>query len=331
MPKGNTLTDYEKGQIDILHKDGKSQREIAKAIGRKSQKIIYTYLHSSDNTTKVQTGRKRKLSEAEERLVIRHASNKRISLNKLAEECDLQVSKQTISRVLERCEYIKYTKMKKKTPLSRKNVKGRVDFGHDHMTWDEKWREVIFSDEKRFNLDGPDGFNYYWHDLRKEEVIYSRRQQGGGGVMVWAAFGALGKSDIIFYDGTMKSENYQEMLYNKMLPFARRLWDKDRIFQQDNAPIHVSESTMKWFEENGVTLLPFPPNSPDLNPMENLWGLLVRRVYAIKRNFNDKTELKEAIKACWGTISVKELRPLIDSMKERIYQLIKSGGRSTKF
>ena len=47
---------------------------------------------------------------------------------------------------------------------------------------------MVFSDEKRFNLDGPDGFSTYWHDLRKEEVVLSRRQNGGGGIMVWGAF-----------------------------------------------------------------------------------------------------------------------------------------------
>nr|CCA25872.1 protein Y6B3B.8 putative [Albugo laibachii Nc14] len=58
------------------------------------------------------------------------------------------------------------------------------------------WDRVVFSDEEKFNLDGPDGFKYYWRDLRKEEDILSRRQSGGGSVMIWAAFSTCGQSEI---------------------------------------------------------------------------------------------------------------------------------------
>ncbi|CAF4635902.1 unnamed protein product, partial [Rotaria sp. Silwood2] len=58
-----------------------------------------------------------------------------------------------------------------------------------HMTWNNEWNKVIWSDEKKFNLDGPDGFSYYWYDLRKEEEIFSTRVQGGGSVMIWASLG----------------------------------------------------------------------------------------------------------------------------------------------
>ena len=64
------------------------------------------------------------------------------------------------------------------------------------MTWNEEWRKVVWSDEKKFNLDGPDGFSYYWHDLRKEEEIFSSRAQGGGSIMIWASFGWGGKGSM---------------------------------------------------------------------------------------------------------------------------------------
>jgi len=45
--------------------------------------------------------------------------------------------------------------------------------------------QCIFTDEKNFNLDGPDGFNYYWHDIRSDEQICSTRQNGGQSLMLW--------------------------------------------------------------------------------------------------------------------------------------------------
>ncbi|CAF4303451.1 unnamed protein product, partial [Rotaria magnacalcarata] len=57
------------------------------------------------------------------------------------------------------------------------------------MTWNNEWHKAVWPDEKKINLDGPDGFSYYWHDLRKEEEIFSTRSLGGGSVMIWASFG----------------------------------------------------------------------------------------------------------------------------------------------
>ena len=48
----------------------------------------------------------------------------------------------------------------------------RLSWAKDHMTWNNEWHKVVWSDEKKFNLDGPDRFSYYWHDLRKEEEIF---------------------------------------------------------------------------------------------------------------------------------------------------------------
>ena len=59
---------------------------------------------------------------------------------------------------------------------------------------------MVFSDEKKFNLDGPDGSQCYWHDLRKEKQLYSKRPFWGGSVMVWGTFSASGKADLIVMD-----------------------------------------------------------------------------------------------------------------------------------
>jgi hypothetical protein len=64
---------------------------------------------------------------------------------------------------------------------------------------------VIWSDEKKFNLDGPDGMQYYWVDLRKELEIFSKNVHGGGSVIVWAAFSWDGTTDIVFVDGRLNS------------------------------------------------------------------------------------------------------------------------------
>ncbi len=64
-----------------------------------------------------------------------------------------------------------------------------------------------------------------------------------------------------------------------MLPSADQLFkDADFIFQQDLAPAHTAKSTKSWLNDHGVSVLDWPANSPDLNPIENIWGIVKRKM-----------------------------------------------------
>lgn len=199
------------------------------------------------------------------------------------------------------------------------------------MTWSLQWRKVIFSDEKKWNLDGPDGFSYYWHDLRKEPLYHSKRRAGGGSVMIWACFGWNFKSKISFIDGRMNSQDYCEMLSKHLGDISNSFKGDKWTFQQDNAPCHASAYTKKWFQEHNLDVINWPAVSPDLNPIENLWGILVRKVYANGRQFKTISELKETIEQEWDDISLNILQSLINSMPDRIFEVIKGNGNKTKY
>lgn len=144
--------------------------------------------------------------------------------------------------------------------------------------------------------------------------------------MVWGAFSSLGTLELDFPTMRMNSEEYQQVLTNRLLPFLRRFRRLNLIYQQDHASIHASRSTSEWFKNNQVTVLDWAARSPDCNPMENLWGILVRRVYANNRQFNTKEELKTEILRCWANIEPNILQNLVDSMKNRIFELICKNG-----
>ena len=82
---------------------------------------------------------------------------------------------------------------------------------------------------------------------------------------------------------------------------------------------------------NNIETLNWPSRSPDLNIMENLWGILVRSVYENGRQFSSKEELKNAILFSWANINKKDIKSLYDSIPNRIFEVIKNNGGTTKY
>uniref|UniRef100_A0A8R1EFC6 Uncharacterized protein n=1 Tax=Caenorhabditis japonica TaxID=281687 RepID=A0A8R1EFC6_CAEJA len=74
-------------------------------------------------------------------------------------------------------------KMMKVAKLSDRHKEKRMDFVMVNLA--TKWENILFSDEKKWNLDGPDGNRSYWRDLRKDPQLFSKRNFGGGSLMVW--------------------------------------------------------------------------------------------------------------------------------------------------
>lgn len=107
--------------------------------------------------------------------------------------------------------------------------------------------------------------------------------------------------------------------------------DKQFIYMQDNASIHVSKQSRAYFSERNIPLLEWPACSPDCNPIENLWGILASRVYANGRQFESIQELKQCIQTYWSAIDQSLIDKLVDSMENRIFEVIKNQGNSIKY
>lgn len=156
-------------------------------------------------------------------------------------------------------------------PLTQHHKNCRFHFARSHVIWSVvKWESVLFSDEKRFCLDGPDGFNYYWHCTEKEHVVLSGRQKGGGGVVVWGGISVHGQTPLMFMVGRQATSDYLKIMEEVIIPFGQDNMPIRWIYQQDNAPIHVSKDALDWVSEQRFDLMKWPARSPDLNPIENL-------------------------------------------------------------
>jgi transposase len=252
------------------------------------------------------------------------------SSSDLMREFDLPISSRRVRQILNEDPNMTYTKARAAPPLSVKHKQNRVEWARTMLIY-INFFNVIFSDEKKFNLDGPDGTKYYWHDIRNEKKLLSRRQNGGTSVMVWAGFSVHGTTHLAFLEGKQKSSNYTKTLESYLLPFASDVMKNEYFFQQDNAPIHVSEHSKDWMRLNGVPLLPWPARSPDLNPIENVWGILARRVYAHGKQYYTKMDLIEAIKREWANIPKETLENLVASMPNRCASVLEAKGATLKY
>ena len=160
----------------------------------------------------------------------------------------------------------------------------------------------MLSDEKKLNLDGPDGFKFYWHDLWEEPKIFSKRQFGDGSVMIWAGVSSNGCWDIAFISTRENFKNFIQTLERSMVPQFYKFCELNGVFQQDNVVIHSSKLTKTWFSEKRINLMAWPSRTPDLNLIKNIRADLARRLYENRRQFNPINDFKNAICECWSSI-----------------------------
>ncbi len=148
--------------------------------------------------------------------------------------------------------------------------------------------------------------------------------------MICAAMSSAGVGLLCFLKSTVNAAIYQEILEHFMLPSADKFYgDADFIFQQDLAPAHTAKGTKSWFDDHGVTVLDWPANSSDLNQIENLRGIVKRKMRDTRPNNAD--DLKAAIKATWASITPEHVPQTDCLMPRRIDAVIHAKGGPTKY
>ncbi len=149
-----------------------------------------------------------------------------------------------------------------------------------HLTWAKEknwtvaqWSKVLFSDESKFCFSFGNQGPRVWRKCGEAQnpCFLKSSVKFPQSVMIWAAMSSAGVGPLCFLKSTVNADIYQEMLEHFILPSADKLYgDADFIFQQDLASVHTAKGTKSWFNDHDVTVLDWPSNSPDLNPVDNL-------------------------------------------------------------
>jgi hypothetical protein len=247
------------------------------------------------------------------------------SARKLAMSLEFQVSPTTIRRILKKKGFA-HKRIKPKKTLSEIHKEKRREYAVSHLTWTPAdWARVVFTDEKRWNLSGNDGYISIWTESEENplKMVETNRR---GGLMVWGAISKSGGLRLVCMEGAITADAYVDMLENDFFNVVEDHLPENFVWMHDNAPPHVALRTKAYLERRGITTMEWPPMSPDLNPIENIWSLLQTEVYRGKKEFKNTTDLWNAIIAAWHALPLETFRNLYDSIPGRLIKVIEEKG-----
>jgi transposase len=319
---------------------GKTSRNVANH-QHVSQTTVRRIAKAKNIQLKSKGGAKKKLSLRDEKFctkqIISGASKSVTELTKtLKEKHNISVDRRTVARALNN-RGLRAGEKKKKPGLSQKNIKARFEWAKERKDWTvQDWNRVIFSDESKINRFNSDGRSWCWfRDVKQLEdrTVKITFKHGGGGLMVWGCMTSKGVGYLCKIEGIMDQHLYKTILeedLNETMEFYE-LDPQEVIFQHDNDPKHKSKSVQKWLSEQEFDVLPWPAQSPDLNPIEHLWSEVKRKLNKFSSPPKGILELWERIQVTWNEISPQTCQNLFASMPRRVSDVIKAKGRWTKY
>lgn len=317
------------------HREGMSLRSISSDLHMPKSTVHDIIRRNTTESHRIgRCGRRRILSVADERLLARCSSrDPRMTARQLQNEAGntfLNVSLSTIQRSLNRSGLLAYRPVAAPS-LSSQQRQTRLVWARKYIHWSpQDWCNVVFSDESAFDIAPP---RSQLVRRRKNSLIqaehtrqhrpYLRR------VMFWGCFSGLGVGPLEAIEGTMNSEKYLVILRHHLVPKIQQ-WFGLRIrtctYQQDNAPCHKSQAVKAFLQNQRFATMEWPPYSPDLSPIENLWAIIKAKLHI--RATSTPAELTQRVLQIWNDEATMgpHVRALAESMPRRVRACIDNNG-----
>lgn len=217
----------------------------------------------------------------------------------------------------------------KKPLLEPRHITARLDFANENVN--RNWKDVVFSDEKTVQ-------NYFngrklfrrrpGEELPPDDMFLSVPNRKVK-VNLWGYI-AINCWGLFLLPDKANGEDYIKLLETGFLPTITE--KKKFTFMQDGASIHGPAKD--FLKKKQIDFLKWPAKSPDLNPIENVWGLmqkLVNKWFLTKGTPRSKVQLFSLCKSAFNIVCRKHRNALFESVPKRIQTVIVNGGKSTKY
>ncbi|KAI7955142.1 hypothetical protein MJO28_005542 [Puccinia striiformis f. sp. tritici] len=253
-------------------------------------------------------------------------SNRKTKLSEVGDLIQTQVCDRTLRKRIRDLGYNSCVAVKKPY-VNDKQKKNRLRFAREHSSWTvADWERVIWSDESSFEIGKNSELVRVWRTKQQKynlECLEPTFKSGRSSTMVWGAFFGITKTPLVFIPpGQRKAANFIRNVYMPgLVPFLK---DKDPdcsrrlLLMEDGAPVHTAKLSAKFRAEAKIDKIPkWPSQSPDLNPIENVWKVLKTNV----QNFyhpRSVDEMHEALRQAWDDFPSSTLIHIIDSMPGRM-------------
>jgi transposase len=343
---GKQMTTEEKQILVALSQQGYSSYKIAEMTGE-NRRTISKFLRrqrvrgSEENLPR--SGRGRKTGVWGDRIMHRMLhSDRRQRLGEITDQFNHQfvtkISSRTVRRRLNFEGYKKHP-VCKKTTISPVNREKRKRFCRSKLMWTVRnhWKKVIFSDETKIEI-GNNRKVYVWRKvddrLRPEcnGLYQGRNYKTKFSVMFWGCISYYGVGTVTPVVGNLNSEKYINNLDDSLWRvIAQHFPTSPYIFQEDNVPCHVSRRTSQWKTENDIPTLEWPPQSLDLNIIENVWKVIKTKVQRRIDDIRNAENLKTVVAEIWTPLQLHYIRSLYDSLPRRLRVVLRARGNITKY
>ncbi len=197
----------------------------------------------------------------------------------------------------------------------------RVEWAQKHK--DDNWKKTLFSDETAFQL-YRNTIKHWYKNTRLVRPMPKDRSK----IFAWGGFCIKGTTSLFCFRRIMDGKFYVEIL-EKQLPEVRSMLRGRWRLQQDNDPKHTSRIAKEFLDNNVPEVMDWPSNSPDLNPIENLWAIVKRNVEL--RRPKNLSELEHFLGEEWGNIPNSLLINLVNSMSQHCKEVIEKNGERISY
>jgi transposase len=329
------LTLVERAAIVTLDKVGWLHKEIAQEL-RCDEHAVTRWVQRWQETRSLEdaarSGRPRCPDGATDRRVQDFAEEKVHVVPKDAvHELQLECSARTVRRRWDEVGLLGRVQQEEHA-YSDETLRRRISFAEGYSRWTEDdWARVLFSDETHFYL-GHHGREYVQRPvgaaLDPKYTLKTERLEGK--VSLWGCICARGLGHAELYVDSLNARQYQNILALNLVSSAHQFWPTGSWwFQQDNWSVHTAGTSQAWFHNHGVDLIEWPAWSPDLNPIENLWSDLKRRVYA--HHARTMEELEHWIGIEWQATDLSFISHICRSMPKRLQLLLENNGHKISY